>query len=60
MNYYENLVIIRGGGGDLASGVAVRLYNAGYKVLILETHTPPSAIRRSVSFSQAVYDGKAR
>ncbi len=58
MNYYENLVIIRGG-GDLASGVAVRLYNAGYKVLILETHTP-SAIRRSVSFSQAVYDGKAR
>ncbi|PLX68784.1 MAG: molybdenum hydroxylase [Denitrovibrio sp.] len=58
MNYFEKLIIIRGG-GDLASGVAVRLYNAGYKILMLET-TTPSAIRRSVSFSQAVYDGKAK
>lgn len=55
-NTYENLIIIRGG-GDLATGVSVRLYNSGFDILILETATP-SAIRRTVSFGQAVYDKK--
>jgi xanthine dehydrogenase accessory factor len=49
-------VLVRGG-GDLASGVALRLFNAGFRVIILETEKP-SAIRRSVSFCEAVYDGE--
>ncbi len=49
------LILIRGG-GDLASGVALRLYRAGCKIAILELDKP-LAVRRSVSFSEAVYAG---
>lgn len=52
----KNFVVIRGG-GDIASGIAFRLFNAGFKVLILEI-SKPSLIRRKVSFAQAVYDKK--
>ena len=54
----ENSIIVVRGGGDLASGVIHRLYRCGYRVLILESKTP-SAIRREVSFCEAVYDGEA-
>lgn len=47
--------IIRGG-GDLASGVAVRLHRAGLKLLIAEL-PQPLAVRRLVSFAEAVYAG---
>jgi len=50
------IVLIRGG-GDLASGVALRLFRAGIQVLITEL-PEPLAVRRAVSFSQAVYDGQ--
>ena len=45
------------GGGDLASGVAIRLHRVGIHVLIIET-AQPMAVRRSVAFAQAVYDGE--
>jgi xanthine dehydrogenase accessory factor len=45
------------GGGDLASGVALRLYRCGFQLVILELDKP-LAVRRSVSFSEAVYDGE--
>ena len=48
-------VLIRGG-GDLASGVAWRLYNCGFRVLVTETKLP-LAVRRKVSFCEAVYEG---
>lgn len=51
----ENLVIVRGG-GDIATGTIYKLYECGFKVLILETANP-SAIRRNVAFSEAVYNG---
>ncbi len=44
------------GGGDLASGVAYRLHKAGYAVLITEREQP-LALRRLVSFAEAVYRG---
>ena len=53
----NNILVVRGG-GDLASGVIHRLYRCGYRVLILES-ARPSAIRREVSFCEAVYDGEA-
>lgn len=47
------------GGGDLASGVALRLHRVGIRVLVVE-RDQPLAVRRSVSFCQAVYDGEIR
>jgi xanthine dehydrogenase accessory factor len=47
-------ILIRGG-GDIASGVALRLYRAGFSVIITEL-SEPLAVRRTVSFSEAVYE----
>lgn len=49
-------VIVRGG-GDIASGTIQKLYRSGFKVLVLETERP-TAIRRNVAFSEAVYEGE--
>lgn len=54
----ENLVIVRGG-GDIATGTIYKLYKCGFKVLVLEIETP-SAIRRHVAFSEAIYDGEKK
>lgn len=51
----EQLVIVRGG-GDIATGTIYKLYQSGFKVLVLEI-AHPSAIRRNVAFSEAVYNG---
>lgn len=51
----KSLIIVRGG-GDIASGTIAKLYNCGFSILILEIEAP-SAIRRNVAFSEAVYDG---
>lgn len=48
-------ILIRGG-GDLASGVALRLYRAGLPLVIAEL-PQPLAVRRSVSFAEATYRG---
>ena len=50
-------ILIRGG-GDLASGVALRLHRSGLKVIISELKQP-LAVRRAVSFAEAVYEGEA-
>jgi xanthine dehydrogenase accessory factor len=52
----DNLIVVRGG-GDLATGTIYKLIQCGFPVLILET-AYPSAIRRQVAFSEAVYEGK--
>ena len=48
------LILLRGG-GDLASGVALRLYHAGLNIAITEL-SQPLAVRRTVSFSEAIYE----
>jgi len=48
------LKIIVRGGGDLASGVALRLFRLGLKVIITEL-PQPLFVRRAVSFGEAVY-----
>ncbi len=50
-------VVLLRGGGDLASGVALRLHRAGIRVVITEL-PQPLAVRRSVAFSEAVYQGQ--
>lgn len=54
MRNKDDVIIVRGG-GDIASGAIQKLYRSGFKVLVLETETP-SAIRRKVSFCEAVYE----
>ena len=46
------LIIVRGA-GDLASGVLAAIHISGFRVLALEADNP-SAIRRTVAFSEAV------
>ncbi len=49
-------IVVRSG-GDIASGIIHRLYMSGYKVVVLEIEKPLT-IRRTVSFSEAVYNGE--
>ncbi len=51
----DNLIIVRGG-GDIATGTIYKLVKCGFRVLVLEIEKP-SAIRRNVAFSEAVYGG---
>ena len=50
------LVVIRGG-GDIATGIALRLYRSGMEVVLCEREQP-TAIRRTVAFSEAVRLGE--
>lgn len=52
----RDTVLVRGG-GDLGSGTALRLWRAGFSVVILESERP-AAVRRTVSFAEAVYSGQ--
>ena len=51
------LVLIKGA-GDLATGTAVRLHRAGFPVVMTDI-AQPTAVRRTVAFSQCIYDGVA-
>ena len=50
------LIVIRGA-GDLATGIALRLFRAGFS-LVMTDLPEPTAVRRTVSFSEAVRLGR--
>ncbi len=50
-------ILIRGA-GDLATGIAYRLKRCGHDILMTDVAVP-TAVRRTVSFSRAVYEGTA-
>ena len=54
---FDDVRVLIKGAGDLATGVAVRLWHAGFRVAMTELEQPV-AIRRTVAFSEAIYDGK--
>lgn len=54
--FFSRIKICVKGGGDIASGVAFRLHQCGFSVYITEIQYP-MAVRRKVSFCEAVYDG---
>ena len=58
MNEREKPLVIVRGAGDISTGTIHRLFRAGFELLVLEAERP-SAIRRKVAFSEAVYDGRA-
>jgi xanthine dehydrogenase accessory factor len=58
MRDLQTLTIVFRGGGDLATGTGVRLYRAGLRRLVFLEIPQPLAVRRTVSFSEAVYLGR--
>ncbi|WP_312649084.1 selenium-dependent molybdenum cofactor biosynthesis protein YqeB [Aminipila sp.] len=46
------------GAGDLATGIACRLYESGFQVLMTDLEVP-TTVRRTVAFSPAIYEAKA-
>lgn len=52
-----NRLIVVKGAGDLATGIAHRLYRSGFRVVTTEL-SQPTVIRRTVAFAEAVYTGK--
>jgi xanthine dehydrogenase accessory factor len=53
----NELVVLIRGAGEMASGVAHRLSQSRFRVCLLEI-AQPLAVRRAVSFCEAVYDGE--
>ena len=50
------MVLIKGA-GDLATGIAYRLKKSGFHIVMTEIHKP-TTVRRTVAFSQAVFDNE--
>lgn len=55
----SNMKILIKGAGDLATGIASRLYGAGHQILMTEIETPLT-VRRTVALSRAVYEKTAK
>jgi xanthine dehydrogenase accessory factor len=53
----KELVVLIRGAGEMASGIAHRLHQSHFKVCMLEI-PHPLAVRREVSFSEAIYEGE--
>jgi xanthine dehydrogenase accessory factor len=52
----NDLIVLIKGGGEMASGVAHRLARSHFRVCMTEI-AEPQAVRRGVSFCEAVYEG---
>jgi xanthine dehydrogenase accessory factor len=53
----SGLKIIIRGAGEMATGTACRLYNAGFRKLLMTEIDKPLSVRRLVSFSEALHEG---
>jgi len=53
----KNIIVLIKGGGEMASGVAHRLSRCHFRVCMTEI-PKPQAVRREVSFCEAVYEGE--
>jgi len=53
----KDLIILVKGGGEMATGVAHRLTRSGFRVCLTEI-PQPLAVRRAVSFCEAVFEGQ--
>jgi xanthine dehydrogenase accessory factor len=55
----KKLKIIVRGAGEMASGITQRLYSGGFQQILMTEISSPISVRRTVSFSEAVYEGEA-
>lgn len=58
MKALKERVIIMKGAGEMASGIACRLHRSGFRRLLMLETSFPLAVRREVSFCEAVHDGQ--
>jgi xanthine dehydrogenase accessory factor len=56
-NDLKELIIVVKGAGEMASGVAHRLYMAGFRKILMLEIPEPLSVRRMVSFCEALYEG---
>lgn len=59
MKDLKELSILIKGGGEMASGIAHRLYRAGIPRIVMIEIEKPLCVRRFVSFCEAVHDGQS-
>ena len=59
MTPLNQLIIGIKGAGEMASAVAWRLYNSGFLKLFMMETDYPLAVRRKVSFCEAIHEGRA-
>jgi len=55
----NELVVLIRGAGELATGVAYRLHSSHFQICLTDIDQP-QAVRREVSFCEAVYDGEKK
>ncbi len=58
MKALKERMIIMKGAGEMASGIACRLHRSGFRRLLMLETSFPLAVRREVSFCEAVHDGQ--
>lgn len=56
-NKLSDLKIVIRGAGEMATGTACRLHRSGFYKILMTESARPLAVRRLVSFSEAVYEG---
>lgn len=59
MDLMQEKIIAIKGAGDLASGIALRLWRCGFRVILSELPVP-LCIRRTIAFSSAVFERSAK
>ena len=53
----KNITVLMKGAGEMATGVAYRLFQSHFRVVMTDI-AQPLAVRRAVSFCEAVHEGK--
>jgi len=54
----RDLVVVIKGAGEMASGIAHRLYMANIRQILMTDIAEPICVRRTVAFSESIYEGK--
>jgi len=54
----HQLIVVIKGAGEMATGIAHRLYESNIRNIIMTEIPEPISVRRTVAFSEVVFDGK--
>lgn len=60
MNNMRDLTVLIKGAGEMATGIAQRLFMANITKIVMTEIQKPITVRRTVAFSECVYEGKAK
>ena len=53
----HDLVVVIKGAGEMATGIARRLYMSHFRHIVMTEIPEPMSVRRTVAFSEVVFDG---